>query len=393
MKIAVLTHFFPPEACAAATRVQSLEDALTRAGHEVTVITTFPSFPLGRMRRADRFKAIERKTVGPHRTVRVFSLLAPLPASRLVHWLSASVSFTLCMLLTRERYDAIVVSMPPITLALPALAAARRHHAKLIVDIRDVFPDIAIAMGEWKRDGRLARAAEAIMRRVYRRADLIVAVTPTALEQIAARGIDRSRLMLARNAAEEVPAVPRPARNGRQFTAIYAGNLGLATDVDLLLDAAARLKDDGIQLEIAGGGALANTVRERVQEEHLTNVVLSGVLPRQRALEHIAAADVALVPLRAGITESVPTKIYDALSVACPVIVAAGGEAASEGASLGATCTPAGDADALADAIRELSSLGSDELRLLGERGRAAVQERSGRAAIMSALSDRISRL
>jgi glycosyltransferase involved in cell wall biosynthesis len=231
------------------------------------------------------------------------------------------------------------------------------------------------------------------MLRVYRRADLIVAVTPTALEQIAGRGIPRRRLELARNAAEETPAIERPAKNGAPFTVIYAGNLGLATDVDLLLEAASHLKDAGIRLEIAGGGALANDVRERVTRENLTNVRFSGVLTRLEALRHIAAADVAIVPLRAGITESIPTKLYDALSVGCPVIVAAGGEAACEGAALGAICTPAGDAHAVAAAIRALSRLDPDELREMGRRSQAAVRQRSGRAAIMTRLSTKIASL
>lgn len=393
MKAALLAHFFPPEPCAAATRVQSLAQALAQSGHDVTVVTAFPSFPAGRLQRSDRRKLMERSAANGYRIVRLFSALLPVPGRRLIHWLSSSAACAAYLVCTREHYDVVIASMPPITLALPALAAAWRHRAKLVVDVRDVFPDIAIAMGEWKPGSAPARLSEYVMRRVYRRADLIVAVTPTALEQIAGRGIERCRLELARNAAQESPAVERPSKNGAPFTAIYAGNLGLATDVDLLLDAASQLKDAGIRVEIAGGGALANQVRERVQRDGLANVRLSGVLTRSEALRHIAAADVAIVPLRAGITESVPTKLYDALAVGCPVIVAAGGEAASEGAALGAICTPAGDAHALSAAILALTRLEPDELRELGRRGQAAVQQRSGRAAIMNRLSVRIGAL
>jgi glycosyltransferase involved in cell wall biosynthesis len=393
VKVAVLTHFFPPEACAAATRVQSLADALLRAGNDVTIIAPFPSFPQGRLRSEDRFKVFERKRDGARTTVRVFSLVARIPGGRLMQWVTASIAAAAYVVFTRRRYDVVIASMPPITLALPALIGAWRHRAKLVVDVRDVFPDIAIAMGEWRRDGLLARTAEYVVRRLYRRADLIVAVTPTAISQIGSRGVDPSRLVLARNAAEEAPAVPRPVRNGKPFTAIYAGNLGVATDVDLLLDAASQLKSDGIRLEIVGDGAQAHHARDRVQREALTNVAFSGVLPRLAALERIAAADVALVPLRAGITESVPTKLYDALSVGCPVIVAAGGEAANEGKSLGAVCTAPGDAQSLAHAIRRLSQLSASDLVELGNRGRAAVQERRGRASIMAELCDRISSL
>jgi len=393
VRVAVLTHFYPPEACAAATRVQSLADALVRSGNDVTVITNFPSFPQGRLHRKDRFKLFERGSEGNCTTVRLFSILARIPGGRLLHWLSASLAATAHLVFTIRRYDVIIASMPPITLAMPAMAGAWRHRAKLVVDVRDVFPDIAIAMGEWRREGFLARTAEFVVRRLYRRADLVVAVTPTAISQIAARGIDRSKLMLARNAAEDVPVFNRPPRNGNPFTAIYAGNLGVATDVDVLLSAAAHLKDDGVRLEIVGDGAQAQSARERAEREAITNVVFRGVLPRAQALERIAAAQVALVPLRAGIEESVPTKMYDAFSVGCPVIVAASGEAAKEGAALGATCTQPGDAQSLAEAIHRLAAMNERELTQLGERGRAAVQARSGRSAIMSELCARISSL
>lgn len=393
MRVALITHFFPPEPCAAATRVQSLAQALAQCGHDVTVVTAFPSFPSGRMQRSDRRKFMEQTSSNGYRIVRLFSVLLPVPGRRLIHWLSASLACAVFLSCTRQRFDVVIASMPPITLALPALAAARRHRAKLVADIRDVFPDIAVAMGEWKAGSLPARLSEFLMRRVYRRAELIVAVTPTALEQLARRGIERGRLELARNAAEETASVERPPRNGAPFTAIYAGNLGLATDVDLLLDAAAELNGTGIRLEIAGGGALADDVRDRVARDGLTNVRLTGVLARPEALRHIAAADVAIVPLRSGITESVPTKLYDALAVGCPVIVAAGGEAASEGAALGAICTPAGDPHALAAAIRALSSVEPGELREIGRRGQTAVHERSGRAAIMTRLSTRIGAL
>jgi glycosyltransferase involved in cell wall biosynthesis len=394
VKIAVVTHFYPPEPCAAATRVSSLVEALARAGHEVTVVTNFASFPSGRFARGERFVAKKTESSSHASVVRLSSLIVRgIPGARLVHWGSSALASTLFLLVSKTRYDGIVVSLPPITLALPALVGAWRHRARLVVDVRDVFPDIAIAMGEWKRDGVLARASEWLVRKLYKRADLIVAVTPTALAQIAERGVDPSRLMLARNAAEIVsqPSGVQPRQNG--FTAIYAGNLGLATDVDILADAAALLRGDNVTIEIVGDGAQRAHLDDRVRDEALDNVVVKGSIPRADAMRLVAQADVSIVPLRKGIRESVPTKLYDAFSVGCPVVVAAEGEASSEGAELGAVCVDPGDAAALADALRRLSRLDRDALRELGTAGKARVQNRADRAGIMEALAGRISRL
>lgn len=393
MKIAVLTHFYPPEPCAAATRIAALVAALARAGHDVTVLTNFPSFPNGRFKRGDRgWRRIER--TADARIVRLGSaLVRGMPGARLIHWVSSALSATLYLLASRTRYDAIAVSTPPITLAMPALAGAARHRARLVVDVRDVFPDIAIAMGEWPRDGLLARAAEWTVRRLYGRANLVVAVTPTALEQIRTRGIERSRLMLARNAAELAALPESIAPPQAPFTAIYAGNLGLATDVDLLLDAAVRTRDDEIRIEIVGGGALFSHVATRVAQEDLRNVGLRGSMPRAEAMEAMRAADVCLIPLRRGIHESVPTKLYDAIAAGSLPIVAAEGEARDEGLKLGARCVPAGDPDALAQELRRCRDLGRTHLRALARDARIRLQAREDRAGIMDALADRISAL
>lgn len=394
MKVAVVTHFYPPEAGAAAVRVRSMVDAFAAKGHDVTVVTTHPSFQHDGGSR--RLAHVERS--GNARIVRLYSLLAPkLPGSRVLQWLSAALSSSLYLLRTRDRYDVIVVSSPPITLAFPALIGAARHRARLVVDVRDVFPDIGISMGVWKKDSLIVRLMERLVRRLYRRADLVVVVTARGISQIAARGIDPARIFLARNAYERDAVVsniaPKGAGNGERFTAVYAGNLGLATDVDVLVDAAALVARDGISIEIVGDGAQGTRLRERVANEAVGNLRVKGAYPRREALAMVADADVSVIPLRKGLTESIPTKLYDSLSVGCPVVVVAEGEAIEEASSLGALCTPAGDAGALAATLRQLSLLDRTALRKIGDDGRLRLSNRPDRAAIMSELVGRISAL
>lgn len=393
MNVAVVTHFYPPEPGAGALRVATLVDALAAAGNDVTVVTSFPSFPRGRFAEARRpFVRTER--AGRVRILRLFSMLVPgLPGARLLHWLSAAASASAYLLASRERYDVVIVSSPPITVAIAGLIGTWRHRARFVVELRDVWPDIAVAMGAWSRDGFIVRVLEWFVRRVYRRADLVVVVTPTALAQVAQRGVEASRLALARNAAERAPSVPPRERRANGFTAIYAGNLGITTDVDVLVDAAALLAEDGITIEIVGDGAQRARLDERVCKERVGNLVLRGSFPRRDAMAMVAGADVSVIPLRKGIEESIPTKLYDSLSVGCPVIIVAEGEARKEGASLGAVCTPPGDAGALATALRELSRLDYDALRALGERGKASMRERADRTGIMEELAGRITAL
>ncbi len=393
MKVALITHFFPPEPGAGSLRVGTLAKALANAGHDVTVVTSYPSFPRGRF--AEKRRPVVRVDRGDgFRIVRVFSALVPgMPGARLLHWLTAALSESLYMIGTRERYDVVIVSSPPITVTVPGLVGAARHRARLVVDVRDVFPDIAIAMGVWKADSFVARTIERFVRFLYSRADLVSVVTPTALLQIAQRGVEPARLVLARNAAERVPDVQALPPRADGFTAVYAGNLGLTTDIDVLADAATLVANDGISIEIVGDGAQRTRLDERVRTEGIRNLRLTGSLSRAGAMAKVANADVSIIPLRKGIEESIPTKLYDALSVGCPVIVAAGGEARSEGTALGALCTPAGDARALADALRQLSLLDKAALRELGNKGKELVLKRADRSDIMADLAGRIAAL
>lgn len=279
MKTLFITHFYPPEPAAGATRVASFVEALANAGHEVDVVTSFPSFPRGRFSEAG-LPLVRIEKSGRTRTLRLFSLLVPnLPGSRLLHWLSAALSASLYSIFTRNKYDVVVISSPPFTLAIPGMIAAWRHRAKLVADIRDVFPDVAVAMGAWKKGSLQERAVERLVRALYRRAALVVAVTPTALAQIAARGVPAPRLALARNAAERLPEVAATNGHGNGFTAIYAGNLGLATDVDVLVDAAALVVSENITIEIVGDGAQRVHLGARLQTAGARNVVLRGSLP------------------------------------------------------------------------------------------------------------------
>jgi glycosyltransferase involved in cell wall biosynthesis len=165
------------------------------------------------------------------------------------------------------------------------------------------------------------------------------------------------------------------------------------TDVDVLVDAAALTADENITIQIVGDGAQNARLRERLRNEGVRNVVMKGSVARPEAMAMIRAADASIISLRKGIEESIPTKLYDSLSVGCPVVVVAEGEAKKEGASLGALCTPAGDAAALATTLRQLASLDKAALRKLGDAGKASLSRRDDRAGIMRELVARIGAL
>jgi glycosyltransferase involved in cell wall biosynthesis len=323
---------------------------------EVTVVAPMPSFPTGRIDQAYRGRLYSRDSRDGITVVRLRHVATVRRFGRLLAWLSFAGLSTLYALFIAKRPDIVVISSPPITLALPGIATRLFRRSRLVVDVRDVFPDLPIQMGAWKDNSMVVRVVGALASRLYALASLIVAVTPTALEQIRARA-KNTPAILAPNGCDWVePQSGVIKRRNGEFVATFTGNMGLANGMDLLLDAAKLVRDDDIRIALIGGGTDYDHVASRVASESIDNVDIYGVVPRERAVGALAESDAAIIILREGIGESIPTKLFDAFAVQCPVVLSASGEARRVVLeSVGGICSAPGDAESLADSLRRLA--------------------------------------
>ncbi len=368
--------------------------ALADAGHDVHVYTAMPSFPDGVIANGYRGQRsmIERAGRITVERVRTFASAAPLPAMRLFNWASVALGAARAIVAVRERFDVVIVTSPPVTLAVPALLGAFAHRAPLVVDVRDVWPEIAVAMGAWRRGSVVERLVGRVADALYARAALITCVTETARAQIVVRGVDERKVHLAPNGFDEVEPALEPAllQLPGVHDVVYVGNMGLATGLDVVLDAAALLRREPIRFVLIGAGADARRLRARAASEELGNVVFTGSLPRAAAMRTLVDSALTIVPLVATIADSVPTKLFDAMRVGTPVVLSAAGEARRlvERADAGLAVTP-GDPQALADAIRRVIADNALSARF-ARNGRAFVDAHYDRAVVMREFAARI---
>ena len=393
--IAIVAQFYEPEPCAASNRLSSLAESLAERGHRVTVFTGMPSFPWGKVHADYRGKSSCTERAGNVRIERRRAFVAENGerGGRARGWISLSLAVTRAILFSRERFDTVVVSSPPITMSLPALLGAWRHRARLVIDVRDVFPDMGVRLGVWKADGPIVRALGAAVGALYRQAALVVAVTPSARRSILEHGVPADRVLLAPNGfAFSQGVVPRPERSPRRpFTIAYAGNMGLATGLGMLLDAAALLRDrDDLRFVLAGGGLDAAKLQARIVSEGLNNVEFRGVVTRRESLELLALADATIVPLHRGLTDAIPSKMFDALAIGCPMILSARGESVEllTRSETGLHVEP-NDAVALARGIVECCN-NRETLERRSLNGQRFVREHFDRDAIMGGLAQTI---
>ena len=394
MRVAIISQFYPPEPLAAANRISAMALAFAQAGDDVHVYTGMPSFPDGVIPAAYRGRNHVVEEDGRITVERVWTYAsAASPANRILNWLSVAAGIARRIVAVRNRFDAVIVSSPPITLALPAFAGAIAHAAPLFVDIRDVFPDVAVKMGAWKADSRIARIVGRVADALYARASLVTSVTQPQCDEIVARGVARAKVGLASNGfdpvtpSETAPVQPLPGVRD----VVYVGNMGLSMALDVVIDAAALLRDDpSIRFIMIGGGSAAAGLRARVAAAGLTNVLFTGALPRADAARALEDAAATVVPLVATITDTLPTKLFDAMIAGTPIVLSAAGEAKRvvEQADAGLVVTPE-DPGALAGGVRRL--LGDPSLQ---ERFRANgppfVRANYDRAAVMKDYAARV---
>lgn len=382
MHVLILTHYFAPEVGAVATRLTRLARRLRDRGHTVQVATGMPNYPKGVVYPGYRGHLLLREPWDGIPVQRTWVYARPNPRAR--HRLLNQTSFALSALwsVTLPRPDVVLVESHPLFVSLTGWAIHRLRRVPYVLNVSDLWPESAIALGMLKNPA-VIRFARWMERFAYRHAAHIIAMTEGVRRGVLAVAPDPGRVSLITNAVDLdrfSPAVDGSAIRAQfgledRFVALYAGNLGMAQGLETLLDAAAHLRQSApdVRVLIVGGGSRAQALRDDAQARALDNVIFGGVLPHDAMPQVLAAADVCVIPLkRASVFEGArPSKLFETMAAGRPAIVSADGEAADYVTAAGAgLATPAEDAAALADAIRRLQA-DPDARQRYGQQGRA----------------------
>jgi len=379
LRVLIFTQYFTPEIGATQTRVHAFAAGLAERGHELTVVCELPNHPQGVVHPGYRGSPIRRRRLDGFEAVYVWVRARPekTTANRLLFYVSYAAMASLVGA-AMPRPDVVLASSPPLPVAVAGLLAAARFRVPWVMDVRDLWPEAAVALGELSNE-RALRLAERMERRLYASAAAITTVTEPFREAIATRTSDPAKVSVVPNGTTrlwvdgaELPgdrdAVDLPAD---RFIVAFAGNVGPAQGLEAAIDAAGLL-DDGYQVLILGDGPARRKLEARAAALPPGRVVFRDQVPAPAAVLYLRACDCLLVPLapHPSLRTFVPSKLYDFCAVGRPVVVAAAGEpqrlAAESGAAL---AIPPGDPDALASALRRLR--GDAELRQrLVERGR-----------------------
>ncbi len=384
MNILFLTHYFPPEGNAPATRVYELARRWVRAGHRVTVVTGVPNVPNGVVYEGYRNRRIQRETIEGVEVVRVWTWIAPNKGvvRRTLNYLSFMVSGALGAR-TAERPDIVIATSPQFFCGWAGVFARRFHRRPFILEIRDIWPESIVTVGAMKK-GLPVRAIEGLERRLYAAADRIVTVGDGYRSQLEARGVPPERITVIPNGVDRQTFSPRepdaavPARHGLQGKRVcsYVGTIGMACGLDVVLRAARRLKEAGrrdIAFLLVGDGASRAELEAEARRSNLDNVVFTGRVAKEEVPGLLAASGACLIHLRKKdlFRTVLPSKIFEAAAMAKPIILGVEGAAAQlvHDAGAGLCIEPDNDAQ-LADAVVRLA----DDPALAARLGRGGLE-------------------
>jgi glycosyltransferase involved in cell wall biosynthesis len=387
MRIKYLSQYFPPEVGATQTRAYEMACGLVRAGHHVTMIAEVPNHPSGVISPEYRGKFYERTNLDGIDVIRVWVKTSPTKTfrSRMAFYLSYTFMAILAgLFLARGRYDIIYATSPPLFVGAAALIISQVRRIPLVFEVRDLWPESAIALGEL-RNPRAIRWATKLEETCYRRARQIVVTTQEMVDYLSKRGFEANKITVIRNGANTElfcldPTARCDLRNKLglkdKFVVVYAGLLGIAQGLGASLEAASLLAtiEPQVHFLFIGDGPVKRALQEQVENLGLTNVTFLPPQPRDTIPGYLSAGDAALIPLtRKRLLGALPSKMFDAMACQRPVVLSAEGEARDVLCEADAgIVVPPEDPPALAEAV----------LGLYGDPGLCVRYGQNGRRAV-----------
>ncbi len=372
------------------TRHYEFARYLAQHGHQFTIVASDLNYQTGQ-RVVDGTKPVEDDDIEGVRIRRASTY--PALHRSFVWRVAAFLSFMVTSVLTAWRagpVDLVIGTSPPIFQAVSAWLVSRLRRCPFLLEIRDLWPEFAIDMGVLTNP-LLIGLSRWLERYLYAQAAHIVVNSPAYRNYLIERGIADSKISLIPNGvAPDMFSVLADQGKMRDewgidqdaFIVTYTGALGPANDIDTILKAASNLSpDESIHILLVGDGKARAQLEQQARRLGLCNVTFLGSRPKTEIPEILAASDACLATLKdiPMFRTTYPNKVFDYMAAGRPTILAIDGVIREVMEAAGGGCyVPPGDADALAEAIRQLGQ-NPGQAQAMGAAARVYVTEHFNR--------------
>lgn len=370
MHVLIVTNYFAPEVGAAAVRLTRLAKGLHQRGHQVTVLTSLPHYPQGRIHGSHRGKAMVTTDLNGIRVVQTWLLATSSP--RISRKLPSQISFMASALvfgLRIPRPDVILVEAQPIFTGIAGMLLALLKRRPYVLNVSDLWPDHLLSVGALTESHPVYRVARRVVNSAYRRAARIVAMSPRWAEAISAytggqeekittiyNGVDLARFRPGLDVAE----FRRRHALGNAKIISFVGTFSTQYDFDLMLSVAKHFDGrEDVRILLIGQGSQDRKLRQQIGSFSRLKWIPwldHEEIPRAWNASWLTYWAVRDHPLFEG---TIPAKFYEAMACGVPMIVAMKGVTAEIIKESGAgTTVPPGDRAGL---VREIDKVLAQE--------------------------------
>lgn len=377
-KVLIVSQYFWPESF----RINDVVKTLLEKDIRVEVLTGKPNYPRGEVFEGYRTWGCQRET---HQGIAINRI--PLLARGNSGWRLALnyLSFILSGLLfapwmlRKKKYDVIFVYAPsPILQAIPAIFLGWLKGCPVVLWVQDLWPESLSATGH-VRNRAVLKLVERVVRFIYQHVDLLL-VQSRAFEAPVRVLASDTPIVYYPNSVDDTFAMPATDETppvdgfGEGFSVMFAGNIGAAQAVGVIVEAASLLKECAdIHFVVLGEGSRWEWMRQEAQKRELNNLHLPGRFPVETMPGFMQKASALLVTLsdQEIFRATIPSKVQAYLAAGRPILACLNGEGASLVTTAGAgLAVPAEDGHALAEAVLRLYRMPPQEREAMGARGR-----------------------
>ncbi len=391
MKILFLSDNFPPEVNAAASRVYERSCYWVKSNHQVSVMTSAPNFPLGKLFKGYQNKWVQKETMDGIQLIRVKTFMAPNKGFllRTIDFLSYMV-MAIIIGAFQPKPDVIIATSPQFFTAVAGWALSKIKRVPFIFEIGDLWPESIKGLG-LLGDSIIYRTLEKLELFLYRQASLIVAQTNALKANLVARGVNPRKIQVILNGVElntyksilkKDDEITRDYKLQGKFIVGYIGTHGMSQDLKNVIDCAKIVEDKckDIFFLFVGDGAEKEELIRYSKALDAKNTLFIPLQPKSEITRWWSVCDLSLVTLKnlPIFKTIIPSKIFESFGMGLPVfLVAPEGEASQLIAKekLGVHVAPQ-DAQVFASKLIDLYQNNS-QLKTLAEASRLAAKQYS----------------
>lgn len=393
MKILIVSQYFWPEDF----RINDIAVGLKNAGHEVDVLTGVPNYPSGKI--FEEYKKNKKK----YKKLQGINIYRAPMVSRGKGFLRLALNYFSFMVggslriipLLLRKYDRVFIfQLSPITLALPGILISKFKNIKSIMYVQDLWPESLYSIKEIKHNC-IRNILSKFCCLIYKSQDKLLITSVGFREKLVEKGVDIKKITYFPQWAEDFYSTEfKIVSNERPFRLTFAGNIGKAQNVDVIVEAAKYIennhKEVNLEWQIIGDGSEYEELRNLTNEYELNNKVkFLGRKPSIEMPKYLNDSDVLLVTLGDDevLNITLPAKVQSYMATGKPLIGAINGEGKRIiNESKCGLVGNSGDFKALAKNALDIYYMTEEERKYMGENGKRFFEENFTRKKLLSEL-------